>query len=195
MKRSNQNIHTLIAAACIFNPGCDSPEDEEIFLRDGETTFSSDGGLTGEPEEPPDSCEVLTPAAYQEVIDGLDAAITKTQEHIALYPDPAPHHAANALQSFTTSRNMLLGVKAWLVANQIDSPFVSNTTGAFTTHDNAWRISTTMGYGEVYVALVAVYYTSTEAKAAAENAARATRSLAVLRAAGLNCYMRAYFQP
>jgi hypothetical protein len=181
VKISIAGVLFVLAAGCTT-----APEDVSKPAESSVIAFDTAGSQ---------ACTALTPAAIQTAIDRIGQAQAEAQlEYNAFFVGGGyPAASQQGLTFITQALDEMVSLREWLRNNNVDSPFVSNTSGAYTTHWHARTAANELAYGEHWSAISAVNNLSLHGKAAAELAAQATALLADIGGHGVSCYMSEYF--
>jgi hypothetical protein len=140
------------------------------------------------------SCDALTPAAIQAVIDTILASIAKAQLDVtANGVSGAYASAANDNHTYLTeASDKMLVLQGWLKSVGVDEPFVTNATGAYNIHGYARETIISLHYARHWAMISTVYHNSTDARDSFELTTTALDLIEPLGAQAGRCYMGTY---
>ena len=149
-----------------------------------------DAGLNGSAG----SCDALTPAAIQAVIDTMLESIDKAQLDVTANGVGGAYASAarDNLTYLAEARDKMLVLQDWLKSVGVDEPFVTNATGAYNVHGYAREAIISLQYARHWAMISTVYHNSTDARDSFELTTAALDLIEPLGAQAGRCYMGTY---
>ncbi len=139
-------------------------------------------------------CASLTPAAIQAVINKIIDSRKKAAADSAANGVNGVYASAarDNLTYLTDARDKMLVLQAWLKAGGIDSPFVTNTTGAYNVHGYVRETVFLLHYARHWCMISASYHRSANARSSYELTTHALELIEPLGGEAGRCYMQPY---
>lgn len=144
----------------------------------------------------PDPCASLTPAAIQQVIDAIAQSRTKAESDVAANGTSGAYAIAAGynLDYLKEAYDKIIFLQSWLQTNGLDSPYVTNASGAYSIHGYVREAVTSLHYARHWATISAVYHKSTDARDSYELTSQALSLADALGAQAGRCYMNPYLQ-
>lgn len=138
------------------------------------------------------ACASLTPMAIQQVIDKIDVAIASETEDVRVFgaTGPAPGESLAGVQR---ARDSMVQVQTWLRTNGYDTPYVTNTTGAYNVHGHVHDTIGALHWAQHWAMISAVQNRSYPARTTYEATVSASVAAMQLGPDAGRCYMLEVF--
>ncbi len=147
-------------------------------------------------EAGPNPCESLTAEAIQETIDAIVRSRQAAEADNAANGSTGRYASAarDNLQFLRAAEDKMRQLQSWLRKNRMDSPFVSNSAGAYAVHNWGREALVSLHYGRHWATISTIYHQSADAHRSFELTTEAVNLVEPLTAEGGRCYVRAYFR-
>jgi hypothetical protein len=146
------------------------------------------------PRPLPESCTSLTPVAIQAVIDAIDASLTKADSDVAAFGIAGAYASAtHANQTYLRiAKDTMTTLQSWLHDNDLDSPYVTNTSAAYNVHGYVRETVGPLHHARHWATISATYHDSQDALDSVDRTSEALALIEPLAAEAALCYMSAY---
>jgi hypothetical protein len=137
------------------------------------------------------SCDALTPAAIQAVIDTILGSIDQAKLDVKANGVLGTYASAarDNLTYLTEANDKMLVLQDWLKSVGVDEPFVTNATGAYNVHGYVREAIIPLHYARHWAMISTVYHNSTNARDSFELTTTALDLIEPLGAQAGRCYM------
>jgi hypothetical protein len=142
----------------------------------------------------PDPCESLTPAALQQVIDLIAQSQTKAESDVAANGENGAYAVAahHNLVYLKEARDIMIALQTFLQSEGIDSPYVTNASGAYNVHGYVREVVVPLHHARHWATISAIYHQSADARDSYELTSQTLDLAEALGAQAGRCYMNAY---
>jgi hypothetical protein len=160
----------------------------------GEAALDARANSTTAPVDGPDPCASLTPAAIQHVIDVIAQSRAKAESDVAANGETGAYASAarDNLAYLVEAHNKMVALQNWLKDAGIDSPYVTNASGAYNIHGYVREIVTSLHYARHWAIISASYHSSVDARDSYELTTQALNLVEALGSQAGRCYMNQY---
>jgi hypothetical protein len=165
------------------------------FVLLGSSVVSAVGGSAHVAGAAGNPCASLTPAAIQQVIDTINKAHASATIDASANGTTGAYASAarDSLMYVTTARDKMVDLQTWLKANNLDTPYVSNISAAYSVHGYVRETMVPLLYGQHWAMISAEYHNSLAAKTTFEETQTAAELALVLGAQGGRCHLGPFF--
>jgi hypothetical protein len=153
------------------------------------------GNLYPSPVQAADSCSALTPSAIQQVINSITQSRASATQDVAANGTTGAYALAAKynLEYLTTARDQWLSLQSWLKQHQLDTPYVSNASAAYTVHGYVRDSVEGLHIARHWATISVAYHKSQAARTSYEQTTQALMQAETVGAAAGRCYMAPYF--
>jgi hypothetical protein len=145
-------------------------------------------------DDPADSCTQLTPAAISALIETLEVSVLQATADCDSFCEGGAYDvAARAnLEHLTDVLDRVVELQSWLEENELDTPYVTNSSASFGIHGVAREAVYLLHHARHWATISAVHHSSEAARLSVDTTTQAIHQLDALGEQGALCYLAGY---